>query len=150
MRIAFGCDHAAVELKEALMEHARALGHEAEDCGAHAGEAGDYPIYAVRAARRVQAGQCERGVVVCGTGIGVALACNKLPGIRCAQLADCFSAKMSRAHNDANMAAFGARVIGVELAKMMLEFFLGTDFEGGRHARRVGLIGRVEAGEPLE
>lgn len=89
-------------------------------------------------------------MVICGTGIGVSLTCNKFAGIRCALLSDCYSAKMSRAHNDANMCAFGARVMGVEVAKMMLELFLSTEFEGGRHARRVDLITRVESGEPLE
>lgn len=150
MRIAFGCDEAATELKLILMEHARELGHTCEDCGIFEGEVNDYPIYAARAAKKVQSGACERGIVVCGTGIGVALTCNKVKGIRCAQLSDCYSAKMSRSHNDANMAAFGARVIGPELAKMMLTFFLETPFDGGRHARRVDEITRAEQGEPLE
>lgn len=149
MRIAFGCDEAASELKEILMAHATALGHTCEDVGVFEGEINDYPIYAVRAAEQVSSGKCDRGVVVCGTGIGVSLAANKVKGIRCALLSDCFSAKMCRAHNDANMAAFGARVIGPELAKMMLEFFLGTEFDGGRHQRRVDLITKAEAGESL-
>lgn len=150
MRIAFGCDHAATEMKNDLMAHAQALGHTVFDCGVAPGEKGDYPEYAAKTAKKVQSGECERGIVVCGTGIGVAITCNKFHGIRCAQLSDCFSAKMSRAHNDANMAAFGARVIGIELAKMMLEFFLDTPFEGGRHARRVDLIMKADAGESIE
>ena len=150
MRIAFGCDHAATDLKYELIAHAESLGHVCVDCGVMPGEAGDYPVYAARTAQKVQSGDCERGVVVCGTGIGVSITCNKLHGIRCALLSDCFSAKMSRAHNDANMAAFGARVIGPELAKMMLEYFLDTPFEGGRHQRRVDLIMQADRGESLE
>lgn len=150
MRIAFACDHTAVEMKTALLEHAQSLGHEIVDCGVNAGESGDYPVYAARAAHKVATGACERGVVVCGTGIGVSITCNKFDGIRCALLSDCYSARMTRAHNDANMAAFGARVVGIELAKMMLEFFLQTPFEGGRHARRIEQIASAEAGKPLE
>lgn len=150
MRIAFGCDHAATDMKYDLMKHAESLGHTVIDCGVKPGEQGDYPVYAARTAKKVQSGECDRGIVVCGTGLGVSITCNKLHGIRCALLSDCFSAKMSRAHNDANMAAFGARVTGIELAKMMLEFFLDTEFEGGRHQRRVDLINKADAGEPLE
>lgn len=150
MRIAFGCDQAALELKRILMEHAVSLGHECEDCGVLEGEINDYPVFAARAAHRVTSGACERGIVLCGTGIGVSITCNKVAGIRCALLSDCYSAMMARAHNDANMAAFGARVLGPELAKMAMEFFLNTPFEGGRHQRRVDQIGRVGAGEAIE
>lgn len=150
MRISFGCDEAAANLKRALMAHAEALGHTCVDCGVFPGEPNDYPIYAVRAAKKVTAGECDRAVVVCGTGIGVSIACNKLPGIRCALLSDCYSARMTRAHNDANVAAFGARVTGEELAKMMLGFFLDTPYDGGRHQRRLDQIARVGAGEALE
>lgn len=150
MNIAFGCDSAATELKKSLMERAQSLGHTCRDVGIHEGEENDYPIYAARAAKAVQSGLCERGVVICGTGIGVSLTANKFKGIRCALLSDCYSARMSRAHNDANMAAFGARVIGPELAWEMLEAFLSTPFDGGRHLRRVEEITRAENGEPLE
>lgn len=150
MHIAFGCDHAATEMKHELIAYAESLGHTVIDCGVNTGEAGDYPVYAARTAKKVQTGECDRGVVLCGTGLGVSITCNKYKGIRCALLSDCFSARMSRAHNDANMAAFGARVIGIELAKMMLSFFLDTPFEGGRHQRRVDLINGADAGEPIE
>ena len=150
MRLSFGCDEAACEMKRILMEHAAAQGHECVDCGVGAGEINDYPIYAARAAIHVQSGDCQRGIVVCGTGIGVSIVSNKLPGIRCAHLTDCYSAVMCRAHNDANMAAFGARVTGPELAKMMLDHFLNTPYEGGRHQRRVDAMRKLEAGEPIE
>ncbi len=150
MRIAFGSDAAASSLKLALMEHARALGHTCLDVGAHDGEPNDYPIYAVRAGQAVLEHRCDTAVAICGTGIGMSMAANRLPGIRCALCADCYSAKMTRAHNDANMLALGARVIGVELAKMILEFFLDTPFEGGRHVRRVEMIAKAQRAEPLE
>ena len=150
MHIAVGCDNAASELKRELMELAQSLGHVCHDCGIGEGEANDYPLYAARAARMVQSGQCERGVVVCGTGVGMSLACNKMKGIRCALCSDCYTARMARAHNDANMIAMGARVMGPELAKTILETFLSASFEGGRHQRRLALIERLEAGEALE
>lgn len=150
MNIAFGCDSAATELKKSLMEHAQSLGHTCQDMGIFDGEENDYPIYAARTAKAVQSARCERGVVVCGTGIGVSVTANKFKGIRCALLSDCYSARMCRAHNDANMAAFGTRVIGPELAKLMLETFLNTPFDGGRHQRRVEEIARAESGGALE
>lgn len=150
MQIAFGCDGSGVELKKALIAHAESLGHTAVDCGLFPDEVNDYPIYAIRAARKVQSGECQLGVVICGTGIGASIACNKVRGIRCALLSDCYSAKMTRAHNDANVAAFGARVMGIEHAKMMLEFFLATPFEGGRHARRIAQIADTENGKLIE
>lgn len=148
MHIAFACDHAATELKHSLMDHARALGHTVDDCGVQHGAKGDYPLLGAMAARKVASGACDCGVVLCGTGIGISIACNKVPGIRCALLSDCYSARMSRAHNDANMAAFGGRVTGDALAREMLTIFLSTAFEGERHARRVGQIADIERGAP--
>ncbi len=150
MRIVFGGDSAAAQLKAELIAHAEALGHTCHDSGMLSGEPNDYPLFAARAARLVQEGAYDRGVVVCGTGIGVSITANKFAGIRCALCGDCYSAKMTRAHNDANMLALGARVIGPELAKMILEFFLDTPFEGGRHQRRVDMIASTEQGNPLE
>lgn len=144
MRIAFGCDTAGSALKEALMEHAASLGHAPEDCGMFREEPNDYPLYAIRAAELVQAGECARAVVICGTGVGVSITANKMKGIRCALCGDPYTAKMTRAHNDANALALGARVVGVELAKMILDFFLETEYEGGRHQRRVDMISRLE------
>ena len=148
--IAIACDHSALELKktvEALLEK-RGLAY--KDFGTDTTESCHYPIYGARAARAVASGECDRGIVICGTGIGMSLVANKVKGIRCALCGDPYSAKMTRAHNDANMLAMGARVIGVELACMIVEAFLDTPFEGGRHQTRVDMITAVENGEVLE
>ena len=137
-------DHGGFALKQELMEHLRARGVEFEDIGTYSEESCDYPVYAEKAARGVAEGKYEKGILVCGTGIGMSLAANKIKGIRCAVLSDCFSAEMCRAHNDANMIALGGRVIGDELAKRMVDLFLDTPFMGGRHARRVDLIRALE------
>ena len=137
-------DHGGFALKQELMEHLRARGVEFEDIGTYTTDSCDYPVYAEKAARGVAEGKYEKGILVCGTGIGMSLAANKIRGIRCAVLSDCFSAEMCRAHNDANMIALGGRVIGAELAKRMVDLFLDTPFLGGRHARRVDLIRALE------
>ena len=137
-------DHGGFALKQELMEHLRTRGVEFEDIGTYTGESCDYPVYAEQAARGVVEGKYEKGILICGTGIGMSLAANKIRGIRCAVLSDCFSAEMCRAHNDANMIALGGRVIGAELAKRMVDLFLDTPFLGGRHARRVDLIRALE------
>ena len=137
-------DHGGFALKQELMEHLRARGVEFEDIGTYSEESCDYPVCAEKAARGVAEGKYEKGILVCGTGIGMSLAANKIKGIRCAVLSDCFSAEMCRAHNDANMIALGGRVIGDELAKRMVDLFLDTPFMGGRHARRVDLIRALE------
>ena len=137
-------DHGGFALKQELMEHLRARGVEFEDIGTYTTDSCDYPVYAEKAARGVAEGKYEKGILVCGTGIGMSLAANKIRGIRCAVLSDCFCAEMCRAHNDANMIALGGRVIGGELAKRMVDLFLDTPFMGGRHARRVDLIRALE------
>ncbi len=137
-------DHGGFALKQELMEHLRARGAEFEDIGTFTPDSCDYPVYAEAAARGVAEGKYEKGILVCGTGIGMSLAANKIPGIRCALLSDCFSAEMSRAHNDANMCSLGGRVVGGELAKRMVDLFLDTPFMGGRHQRRVDLITALE------
>lgn len=137
-------DHGGFALKQELMEHLRSRGVEFEDIGTYSRESCDYPVYAEQAARGVAEGKYEKGILVCGTGIGMSLAANKIKGIRCALLSDCFSAEMCRAHNDANMIALGGRVIGGELAKRLVDVFLDTPFMGGRHARRVDLIRALE------
>ena len=140
MKIAIGCDPNAAELKQELKAFISGLGHECVDFG------GDDPIYAntaVRLAKAVAAGECDRGVLICGTGIGVSIAANKVPGIRCALCTDSLQAEMTRRHNDANMMALGAGVTGPNLARRMLELFLNTEFEGGRHARRVALLDAI-------
>ena len=137
-------DHGGFALKQELMEHLRARGVEFEDIGRYSEASCDCPVYAETAARGVAEGKYEKGILVCGTGIGMSLAANKIKGIRCAVLSDCCSAEMCRAHNDANMSARGGRVIGGELAKRMVDLFLDTPFMGGRHARRVDLIRALE------
>ena len=148
--IAIACDHSALELKqeiEALLD-SRCL--EYKDFGTYTAESCHYPVFGARAARAVASGACDRGIVICGTGIGMSLAANKVPGIRCALCGDPYSAKMTRAHNNANMLALGARVIGVELAKMIVEAFLDTPFEGGRHQTRIDMITALENGKNIE
>ena len=150
MKLAFGCDNCAQALKKELMELAAQLGHECIDCGAFEGEPNHYPIFSARAAKMVARGEADRGVVVCGTGVGVSLAANKVRGIRCALCGDCYTAKYTRLHNDSNMLALGARVIGPELAKMILEIFLSTEFEGGRHKTSGDMMSALERGEEIE
>lgn len=148
--IAIACDHSALELKEEVEALLESRGLEYRDFGTYTTDSCHYPIYGARAARAVANGECDRGIVICGTGIGISLAANKIPGIRCALCGDPYSAKMTRAHNDANMLALGARVIGAELAKMIVETFLDTPFEGGRHQTRIDMITALENGESIE
>ena len=142
--IAIGCDHGGYALKQEVMRHLDELGLAYKDFGTYSEESCDYPVYGEAVARAVAGGECERGILICGTGIGMSLAANKIPGIRCALLSDCFSAEMCRAHNNANMCALGGRVTGPELAKRMVDLFLTTEFLGGRHADRVNMISALE------
>ena len=137
-------DHGGLDLKRELMEHLRQRGVEFEDIGTYTPESCNYPEYAEKAARGVVDGTWEKGILVCGTGIGMSLAANKIRGIRCALCSDCFSAEMCRAHNDANMIALGGRVLGPELAKRIVDLFLDTEFLGGRHAQRVAMVMALE------
>lgn len=148
--IAIACDHGAVELKKEIKAYLDSLGFSYKDFGTDTEASVDYPVYAEKAARAVMSGECECGIVMCGTGIGMSLAANKVKGIRCAVCGDCYSARMSRAHNNANMLSMGARVIGSELAKLIVHEFLTTPFEGGRHERRVSMITALENGETLQ
>ena len=140
MRIAIGSDHAAFEHKQALAERLQAAGHEVLDCGCSGPESVDYPDYAEKVARLVAAGNCGRGIVLCGTGIGVCMAANKIPGIRAALVHDRYTARMSREHNDANVLCLGGRILDVVLALDLAEYWLEVPFEGGRHERRVRKI----------
>ena len=149
MKIGIGNDHVGYELKAAIIDFIEQLGHEVEDFGAYGPESTDYPIYGKRVADAVAAGQCDLGVLICGTGVGISLAANKVRGIRAAVCSEPYTAKMARAHNNANIIAFGARVVGVDMAKMIVGEFLATEFEGGRHARRVGLVGSIEEGKEI-
>lgn len=148
--IAIGCDHAGFDLKPHVIQVLEELGLPYLDFGTDSRDSVDYPVYGARAAKAVAAGQCEKGIVLCGTGVGISMVVSKVPGIRCACCSDCYSAAMSRQHNDANMLALGSRVVGSELAKMILRIWLTTEFEAERHARRVGQITKLEKGEPLE
>ena len=142
--IVIASDHAGYAMKQDLIEHLRQSGVEVEDIGCYSTESVDYPDYAEKAARAVADGTYEKGILVCGTGLGMSIAANKIDGVRCALLSDCFSAEMCRAHNDANMLALGGRVIGSELAKRIVDTFLTAEFLGGKHARRVDKINALE------
>lgn len=146
-RIVLSSDHAAIELRQAIAAHVAARGFDVVDIGPVTPESTDYPKHGEAAARRVASGDCALGIVVCGTGQGIMMAANKLRGIRCGVCADTFSARMIRAHNDANMLSLGARVVGTGLALDIVDAFLDTEFEGGRHGRRVEMIGALEARE---
>ena len=143
--IALGCDHGGFALMQAVKEHLDSLGLAYKDFGTFSEDSCDYPEYGVKAAKAISSGACEKGILICGTGIGISIAANKVPGIRAALCSDCFSAEMTRFHNDANMLAIGARVVGSGLALKIVDTFLNTAFEGGRHARRVDMINALDA-----
>lgn len=145
MRVVLGSDHAGFELKEHLVGYVRSLGHEVLDVGTHSTESTDYPIYGAAAARTVAAGEADLAIVVCGTGIGIGIAANKVPGVRCAIVSDVYSAGMARSHNEANALALGGRVVGTGLAEAIVKAFLGAQFAGGRHARRVAQLNELDA-----
>ena len=137
MRIALSSDHAGVDLKDALVAWLTNDGHDVADLGTHGHESVDYPDFGARLARVIAAGEAERGLAICGSGIGIAIAVNRDPECRCAQVAEPLSASLARQHNDANVIALGARLIGIDMAKACVTTFLTTDFLGGRHQRRV-------------
>jgi ribose 5-phosphate isomerase B len=142
--IAIACDHGGYALKEALKEHLTEQGLEVRDFGTNSLDSCDYPDYAAPAAQAVASGECDRGIVICTTGIGVSIVANKVPGIRCALCSDPLSARMTRQHNDTNMLAMGAGIIGKNLAFEIADIWLSTAFEGGRHQRRVDKITALE------
>ena len=144
MKIALGCDHGAYDLKEALKAHLTAAGHEVEDFGCFGHESCDYPDYAAPAAKAVAAGACDRGIVCCTTGIGVSITANKVRGIRCALVSDLMSARLTRQHNDTNMLAMGAGIIGQNLAMDIVDTWLTSEFEDVGHQRRVDKISALE------
>lgn len=142
--IAIACDHGALALKEAIKKHLTERGFEVRDFGTNTLDSCDYPDFAGPAAKAVGSGECERGIVVCTTGIGVSIVANKVKGVRCALLSDLMSAKMTRQHNDTNMMAMGAGVVGEMLALKIVDTWLDTPFEGGRHQRRIDKITALE------
>ncbi len=149
MKIAIGSDHAAFDLKKIIMEHLKSQGVEVLDKGAYRPERTHYPIYAQLVAKAVTSGEADLGILICGTGIGVGISANKMPGIRAAMVSDTYSARMSRQHNNANVLTFGARVVGPDLAKDIVDAWLKAEFEGGRHQHRVDLIQKIEDGEDI-
>ena len=145
MRIAVASDHAAVALKTIVADWARAAGHEVLDLGTHGDASVDYPDYGHALAEALADGRADRGIALCGSGIGIAIAANRNPACRCAQVSEPLSAKLARTHNDANAIALGARLIGETMAIACVEAFLTTEFEGGRHQRRVDMLSEISA-----
>ena len=145
MNISLACDHGGLALKQAVKQHLEKLGHQVEDFGTHTSDSCDYAMFAQRAAKAVVSGECERGIVMCGTGIGVSITANKVKGIRCALCSDPLSARLTREHNDSNMLAFGQRIIGSEMAKEIVNVWLGTPFSNGeRHIQRIRKVMAIE------
>ena len=140
MKIAIGCDHGGYALKLAVKKHLEEKGYEVIDYGCHGTESVDYPVYGEKVGRAVARGECELGVLICGTGLGISLAANRVKGVRAAVCSEPYSAEMTRRHNNANIIAFGARVVGEGTAMTIVDAFLGAQFEGGRHTRRVDMI----------
>ena len=144
MKIGIGNDHSALELKAEIIGFLKEKGHEVIDYGTNSTESCDYPVYGEKVARAVVSGEVEQGILICGTGLGISLAANKVRGIRAAVCSEPYTARMARQHNNCNILAFGARVVGAELAKMIGDTWLSTEFEGGRHQRRVDMIMAIE------
>ena len=145
MKVSIGCDHGALEMKNKVVPYLQAKGYEVVDFGTYTADSCDYPEFAAAAARAVASGECEKGIVLCTTGIGVSITANKIDGIRCALLSDVWSAKMTRLHNDTNMMAIGAGVVGTNLAFEIIDTWLGTEFSGdARHQRRIDKLMELE------
>lgn len=144
-KIAFGCDHVGFILKEDILAHLAAKGIDVIDKGTWSGERTDYPRYASAVAEAVVAGEVDGGILICGTGVGISITANKFPGIRAVVCSEPYSAQLSRQHNNTNVLAFGSRVVGLELAKMIVDSWLAAEFEGGRHQTRVAAIAQIEA-----
>jgi ribose 5-phosphate isomerase B len=144
MKIALACDHGGLNLKKTVIKYLEEKGYEYEDFGTNSTDSCDYPDYALPAADAVAQGKCDKGIVICSTGIGVSIVANKVPGVRCAHCHDSYCAKYTRLHNDSNVLAMGEKVVGPGYALEIVETFLTTQFEGGRHQRRVDKITQIE------
>ena len=144
MRIAVGSDHAGFEYKEVVKKHLESKGFQIIDKGTYSKESVDYPVFGEAVGKAVVSGEADMGVVICGTGIGISISANKVPGVRAALCTNEYMARMARKHNNANVLAFGARVLGIDVALGIVDQFFSTDFEGGRHERRVNLITNIE------
>ncbi len=149
MKIGIGNDHVAVELKGIIKKHLEELGHEVVDFGTNSTERFDYPVSGFAVGKAVAAGDVDLGVLICGTGVGISLAANKVHGVRACVCSDPYTAKLSREHNDTNIIAFGARVVGSELAMMIVDEWLAASFEGGRHAKRIAMLAEIEETQEL-
>ncbi len=144
-----GCDHGGWELKEVVIPHLKILHHEVEDIGTYSSDSVDYPYYAAKVAREVAGGEAERGILICGSGLGMCIVANRIPGARAVSVTEPYAAKMSRRHNNSNVLCLGGRFIGRDLAVEIVEVWLNEAFEGGRHQRRVELIDRLtQTGSP--
>ncbi|MCY7151174.1 ribose 5-phosphate isomerase B [Streptococcus gallolyticus subsp. gallolyticus] len=150
MKIAIGSDHVGLELKPDIIDYLKELGHEVSDFGPYSNERTDYPIYGKKVAKEVVDGNFDLGILICGTGVGISISANKVKGIRAVVCSEPYSAKLSREHNNTNILAFGSRVVGVELAKMIVKEWLEAKFEGGRHLRRVDEVEAIEANDDIE
>ncbi len=149
--IALACDHTGVALKNELKKMLDEMGLTWKDFGNNETASGDdYPVFGYRAAKAVASGECDRGILICGTGIGIGIAAGKVKGIRVCTCSDVYSAELSKRHNNSNILTMGARVVGVDLAKMIAKHWLTAEFEGGRHQRRIDMIAAIENGEELE
>ena len=149
MKIAIGNDHIAVDMKNHIKAYLEEKGHTLVDFGTHTTERTDYPIYAQKVAKSILSGECELGILICGTGIGISIAANKMDGIRAAVCSEPYSAALTRTHNNANIIAFGARVVGTATAETIVDAFLNAEFEGGRHQGRIDMISAIERGEDV-
>ena len=147
MKIGIANDHASVEMKQQVVAYLKEKGYDVVNYGTDSTESCDYPVYGEKIGHAVVSGEVDFGIAICGTGLGISLAANKVYGIRAAVCSEPYTARLSRQHNNANILAFGSRVIGIELAKMIIDEFLGAEFEGGRHQRRVDMIMDVERRE---
>ncbi len=144
MKIGIANDHSGIEMKQEITAFLQERGHEVVNFGTDENESCDYPIYGEKVGRAVASGEVDRGILICGTGLGISLAANKVHGVRAVVCSEPCTARLSRQHNDANVLAFGARIVGLELAKMIVETWLAAEFEGGRHKRRVDMIMEIE------
>ena len=144
MKIVLANDHSAVDMKKEILAHLEEKGYQVIDIGTNSPESCDYPVFGERAGKMVASGEADLGILICGTGVGISLAANKVKGVRACVCSEPYSGKLSRMHNDTNILAFGARVVGTELAKMIVDEWLAAEFEGGRHKRRVDMIMEIE------
>ena len=144
MKIVLANEHSAVDMKKEILAHLEEKGYQVIDIGTNSPESCDYPVFGERAGKMVASGEADLGILICGTGVGISLAANKVKGVRACVCSEPYSAKLSRMHNDTNILAFGARVVGTELAKMIVDEWLAAEFEGGRHKRRVDMIMEIE------